>query len=48
MAMEKPVVVTRTGAIKHGYFLTDQDNVLFIPPEDPDALTHAIDRIVGS
>jgi glycosyltransferase involved in cell wall biosynthesis len=48
MAMEKPVIVTRTGAIKHGYFLTDQDNVLFIPPENADALTRAIDKIVAS
>ncbi len=34
MAMEKPVIVSRVGAIKAGYFLKDGNNCLFVEPGD--------------
>jgi glycosyltransferase involved in cell wall biosynthesis len=42
MAMGKPVVVSRTGAIADGYHLVHQQNVLLATPEDPTNLLEHI------
>jgi len=41
MAMERPVVVTRTRAITTGYHLADGENCRLVPPGDADALEAA-------
>ena len=45
MAMGVPVVATTTGAIREA--VTDGENGLLVPPADPEALAHAIVRLLA-
>lgn len=45
MALGKAVIVTKTGAIADGYHLAHEQNVLFVPPEDIEALDVAFTRL---
>lgn len=42
MAMGKPVVVSKTGAIAQGYHFIHQQNVVFATPENPESLLKQI------
>ena len=42
MALEKPVVVTRTSAIATGYGLVDGENCRLVPPGDEEAFARAL------
>jgi glycosyltransferase involved in cell wall biosynthesis len=46
MACAKPVVVTRTAAIEHGYHLEDGANCRLVPPGDLAALEHAVTGVL--
>lgn len=45
MAMARPVIVTRTGALPTEIDVEEAGCGLFVPPEDPEALAHAIDSL---
>lgn len=45
MAMGKAVIVTKTGAIAEGYHLVHNENVLFVPPGDDEALNRAFESV---
>jgi starch synthase len=43
--MARPVIVTRTGALPTEIDVEEAGCGLFVPPEDPEALAHAIDSL---
>jgi glycosyltransferase involved in cell wall biosynthesis len=47
MALEKPVVVTRTSAIASGYELVDGENVRLVEPGDEDGFERAVASVLG-
>ena len=47
MAMAKPIVVTRTGAIRDGYQLEDNVNCRLVAPGSNDDLKHAIQELLN-
>jgi glycosyltransferase involved in cell wall biosynthesis len=46
MALEKPVVVTRTSAISTGYGLVDGENVRLVEPNDEDTFVRAVGDVM--
>jgi glycosyltransferase involved in cell wall biosynthesis len=46
MALEKPVVVTRTSAIASGYGLVDGENVRLVAPGDEGAFERALAEVL--
>jgi glycosyltransferase involved in cell wall biosynthesis len=46
MALEKPVVVTRTSAIATGYGLVDGENVRLVTPGDEESFARALDVVL--
>lgn len=48
MAMAKPIVISRVGAIRDGYGLKDGENCLFIKPGDITGFGMAIDRLLSA
>lgn len=46
MALQKPVVVTRTKAITTGYGLVDGENCRLVPPGDVDAFERALSDVL--
>lgn len=46
MALEKPVVVTRTSAIASGYGLVDGENVRLVEPGDEDTFARAVGDVL--
>jgi glycosyltransferase involved in cell wall biosynthesis len=46
MAMQKPIVVTRTNAIAGGYGLVDGENCRLVPPGDTDAFERALSDVL--
>jgi glycosyltransferase involved in cell wall biosynthesis len=46
MALEKPVVVTRTSAIARGYGLVDGENVRLVEPGDEDSFARAVGAVL--
>ncbi len=46
MASGKPVVVSRTAAIAHGYHLEDGSNCVLVPPGDAEALASAVGTLL--
>jgi glycosyltransferase involved in cell wall biosynthesis len=47
MALGKPVVVSRTGAIASGYELVDGENCRLVPPGDADAFARSLRDVLG-
>ncbi len=48
MALGKPVVVTRTGAISEGYGFIDNKHLCFSEPGSPDSLAGKIESLLGN
>jgi len=48
MAMGKTVIANETGANRAGYGFKSEENCIFTPPQDVDALVRAIKRISGN
>ena len=48
MAMGKTVIANESGANKAGYGFKSEENCIFTPPQDVDALVRAIRRIYGN
>jgi glycosyltransferase involved in cell wall biosynthesis len=46
-ACGRPVVLTHTRGLWDTEGLRDGDNVLLVPPEDPDALVAAVERVLA-
>jgi len=47
MALGKPVVVSRTGAIASGYELVDGDNCRLVPPGNAEAFARSLRDVLG-
>jgi glycosyltransferase involved in cell wall biosynthesis len=48
MAMARPVILTKTGAVPSEIDVESMECGLHVPPEDPDALAAAINELVGN